>query len=103
MFLEIDGLAGGDMVEICSTDPGVATRVIGGLGSDTIKGEADVAGDVVSRDIDGTSGTVNHDVRSSDPLYDGIVANGVELSVARATQGQVVIEESNGFTDVTEG
>jgi len=48
----------------------------------------DVAGDVVSRDIEGTSGASNHDVRSGDPLYDGIVANGLDLIVARPTQGQ---------------
>ena len=39
----------------------------------------------------------------TDPLYDGIVANGVDVTVARANQGQVIIEESGGFTDVREG
>ena len=102
-LLEIDGLEGDDTFDVLSTAPGVATRVIGGLGSDTINVAGDVAGDVVSRDVEGTSGTVNHDVSSTDPLYNGIVAGGVDVSVARGGQGQVVIEETDGFTDVTEG
>ena len=102
-LLEIDGLEGDDTFDVLSTAPGVATRVIGGLGSDVINVAGDVAGDVVSRDVEGTSGTVNHEVSSTDPLYNGIPANGIDVSVARQTQGQVVIEESGGFTDVTEG
>ncbi|MEY2518223.1 MAG: large repetitive protein, partial [bacterium] len=102
-ILEVDGLEGDDSFDVLSTAPGVATRIVGGLGSDTINVAGDVAGDVVSRDIEGTSGAINHDVRSTDPLYDGIVAGGVDVSVARATQGQVIIEESAGFTDVREG
>jgi Ca2+-binding RTX toxin-like protein len=98
----VDGLEGDDVFDVLSTAPGIATRVIGGLGSDTINVAGDVAGDVVSRDIEGTSGTINHGVSSNDPLYNGIVAGGVDVNVARATQGQVVIEESGGFTDVSE-
>src|SRR5262249_46970120 len=33
---------------------------------------------------------------------DGLVAAGVNLSVAQGTQGQVIIEESGGFTAVSE-
>ena len=81
----------------------MATRVIGGLGSDVINVAGDVAGDVVSREIEGTTGTINHDVSSNDPLYDGLLVNGIDVTVARGTQGQVIIEESGGFTDVREG
>ena len=102
-LLEIDGLEGDDVFDILSTAPGVATRVIGGLGSDTINVAGDVAGDVVSRDVEGTSGVINNGVRSADPLYDGLLANGVDVTVARGTQGQVVIQETAGFTAVREG
>ena len=102
-ILEIDGLEGDDLFDILSTAPGVATRVIGGLGSDVINVAGDVTGSVVSRDIEGTTGTVNHDVSSTNPLYDGLAAPGVDVTVARGTQGQVVIEESGGFTAVREG
>ena len=43
--LEIDALEGDDTIDVLSTAPGVATRVIGGLGNDTIN----VAGDVDRR------------------------------------------------------
>src|SRR5205823_14562188 len=101
--LEIDALEGDDTIDVLSTAPGLLTRVIGGLGSDTINVAGDVAGDVVSRDINGTSSTINHGVTSTDPLYNGIVADGVDLNVARGGQGQVVINESGGFTAVYEG
>ncbi|MEO6651293.1 MAG: hypothetical protein ABIP17_01380, partial [Ilumatobacteraceae bacterium] len=102
-ILEIDGLEGDDTFDILSTAPGVATRVIGGLGSDIINVAGDVAGNVVSREIEGTSGTINHGVSSNDPLYDGLLVNGIDVTVARPNQGQVVIEETGGFTDVREG
>ena len=72
--LEIDALEGDDTIDVLSTSPGVETRVFGGLGSDTINVGGDVVGDVFSRDIEGTSGTVNHQVTSLDPNYNGLVA-----------------------------
>ncbi|HEV8460189.1 MAG TPA: Calx-beta domain-containing protein [Gaiellaceae bacterium] len=100
--LEIDALEGDDTIDILSTQPGVATRVIGGLGNDTLDVAGDVTGDVFSLDIEGTSGTVNHQVMSGDPAYNGLVAPGVDLSVARPGQGTVVITETNGGTAVYE-
>jgi hypothetical protein len=106
--LEVDALEGDDTIDVLSTPPGLATRVIGGLGNDTINVAGDVAGDVVSRDINGTSSTINNRVKSDDPAYNGLVADGIYLSVARPTQGQVIIDEnvagdnSPGFTDVRE-
>ena len=101
--LEIDALEGDDTIDVLSTAPGVETRVIGGLGNDTLNVGGDVVGDVFSKDIEGTSGTVNHQVTSADPNYNGLTANGVDLSVARPGQGQVIISESGGFSAVYEG
>src|SRR5204863_1118033 len=107
--LEIDALEGDDTIDVLSTQPGVATRVIGGLGNDIINVAGDVDGDVVSRDIEGTSATINNRVTSGDPAYDGLVADGIDLSVARPNQGQVIIDEnlpgdvSPGFSEVREG
>src|SRR5262249_44150747 len=100
--LEVDALEGDDTIDVLSTAPGLVTRVIGGLGSDILNVASDVTGDVISRDIEGTSGTVNHDLRSADPNYDGLVVPGVDLTVAQGGQGQVIIEESDGFTAVGE-
>ncbi|HEY3484536.1 MAG TPA: hypothetical protein VGK49_04085, partial [Ilumatobacteraceae bacterium] len=101
--LEIDALEGDDAIDVLSTAPGVATRVIGGLGNDVINVAGDVTGDVFSRDIEGTSGTVNHGVSSDDQDYNGALAEGIDLSVARGGQGMVIIEESAGFSAVYEG
>ncbi len=101
--LEIDTLEGDDTIDVLSTKPGILTRVIGGLGSDVINVAGDVTGDVVSRDIEGTSGTINHNVTSEDVDYDGLLVDGIDLSVARPGQGQVIISETGGFTEVFEG
>ena len=105
--LEIDALEGDDTIDVLSTQPDVATRVIGGLGNDQINVAGDVAGEVVSRDIEGTSGVINNRLSSVDPGYDGRPADGIDVSVARPTQGQVIIDESggasDGFTEVREG
>ena len=77
--------------------------MIGGLGSDIVNVGSDVVGDVFARDIEGTSGTVNHLVTSNDPNYNGLVVNGVDLSVARPGQGQVIVNESDGFSALYEG
>src|SRR5439155_2366405 len=100
--IEVDGLEGDDSFDVLSTAPGVAYRVIGGLGSDVINVAGDVAGSVFALDIEGSSGTINHDVRSADPAYNGLIANGIDLSVARPQQGAVIITESDGFTAVGE-
>ena len=63
--VEVDALQGDDTIDVLSTAPGVATRVLGGLGSDVINVAGDVVGDVVSRDPNGTSSTINHLVISS--------------------------------------
>src|SRR5260370_35453378 len=96
--LEIDTLEGDDTIDVLSTPPGMETRVIGGLGSDTINVGGDVVGDVFARDITGSSGLLNHLVSSADPRYNGLVAQGVDLSVARPGQGQDVINESDGVS-----
>src|SRR5262249_7392268 len=95
--------------DVLSTPPGMAVRVIGNLGNDTINVAGDVAGDVVSRDINGTSSTINHRITTDAAAYKTVVPDGISLSVARPTQGQVIIDEkvpgdlSPGSTDVTEG
>ena len=63
--VEIDGLEGDDQFFIQSTAFGVAYRVIGGIGSDTINVAGDISTDIVVRDIEGASGTVDHLVTST--------------------------------------
>jgi Ca2+-binding RTX toxin-like protein len=101
--LEIDGLEGDDSFDVLSTAPGLVTRVIGGLGSDAINVGGDVVGAVFARDIEGSSGAINHLVTSDDVRYNGKLVDGIDLSVVRPGQGAVIITESAGFTSVREG
>ena len=67
--VEVDGLEGDDEFFVQSTAFGVAYRVIGGLGSDTINVTGDVTEDIVTRELEGLSGAVDHLVTSDgDPL-----------------------------------
>jgi len=98
--VEVDGLEGDDEFFVLSTAVGVSYRVIGGLGSDVINVGGDVTEDIVTRELEGASGTVNHLVRSEgDVLYDGLVVDGFDYNVARDGEGLVVInEEANAQT-----
>ncbi|HZK06225.1 MAG TPA: hypothetical protein VFC82_10350 [Actinomycetaceae bacterium] len=101
-MVEVDGLEGDDEFFVLSTAFGVAYRIIGGLGSDTINVAGDVTEDIVVRELEGVSGTVDHLIRSdNDAGYDGLTAGGVQTNVVRDS-GLVVIEQTNG-TWVTEG
>ena len=51
--VEVDGLEGDDEFFVQSTAFGVAYRVIGGLGSDTINVTGDVTEDIVTRELEG--------------------------------------------------
>ena len=102
-LLEIDGLEGDDTFDVLSTRAGVATRVIGGLGSDTINVAGDVAGDVsraTSRARAARSTTRSARSTRSTTASSPTASTSI---VARPQQGQVVIEESGGFTAVREG
>src|SRR5262249_3561253 len=101
--VEVDGLEGDDEFFVQSTAFGVAYRVIGGLGSDVINVAGDVTEDIVTRELEGASGAVDHLVRSADPNYDGLPVDGLDYNVATANEGLVVVTESDGFTTVTEG
>ncbi|MDQ0612685.1 hypothetical protein QF046_000326 [Microbacterium sp. W4I4] len=101
--LEIDGLEGDDQFFVLSTAYGVAYRVIGGLGSDQISVAGDVTTDIVTRELEGISGAVDHIVLSDDPRYDGIVVDGVPYNFATPGSGVVVIKESGSSTSVREG
>jgi hypothetical protein len=102
--VEVDGLEGDDEFFVQSTAFGVAYRVIGGLGSDTINVAGDVTEDIVTRELEGVSGAVDHLVRSDDIFYDGLVIDGLDYNVTKDGEGLVVIDEGlDGFTAIREG
>jgi Ca2+-binding RTX toxin-like protein len=102
--VEVDGLEGDDQFFVQSTAYGVAYRVIGGLGSDMISVTGDVTADIVTRELEGLSGAVDHIVTSpTDPGYDGLTADGVPYNLATQDLGIIVIREQTGGTRVREG
>jgi hypothetical protein len=101
--VEVDGLEGDDEFFVQSTAFGVAYRVIGGLGSDTINVTGDVTEDIVTRELEGAMGAVDHLVTSDDLSYEGVLVDGFNYNVATAEEGIVIIHESGGFTAVREG
>jgi len=101
---EVDGVEGDDNFFVQSTRAGIVTTIIGGLGSDTFNIMGDVTGTIISNDLIGRSGVINHKVESQDPSYDHIGADGIDLNVAdaEAHDQSVVIVESAGDTVVSE-
>jgi hypothetical protein len=100
--VEIDGLEGDDEFFVQSTAFGVAYRVIGGLGSDTINVTGDVVEDIVTRELEGASGAIDHLVMSGDVNYNGLSVDGLDYNVATANGGLVIIKETDGFSTITE-
>ena len=103
-LIEIDGLEGDDDFFVISTPFGVVTRLVGGLGSDTFNVMGDVTDRIVTRELEGGNGIINHQVTSStDAGYDGLLAPGIDLNVTMPKQGVIAIEETNGSTTIREG
>jgi hypothetical protein len=100
--IEIDALQGDDTIDVLSTAPGTAVRVVGGDGSNQINVAGDVNGNVYSQDINGTSSVVNHQISSADLTYDNLVVSGVSVNVAQPSQGAVIITQNAGGTVVAE-
>jgi Ca2+-binding RTX toxin-like protein len=105
--LEIDGLEGDDQFFILSTRDNVVTTVIGGLGSDTFNVAGDVTQEIISQNLDGLSGIINHGAEAPGSDYDKLLVDGIQVTIATEQQGKVVIDQdrettSPGLTQVTE-
>ena len=101
--LDVDGLEGNDHFFIRSTKAGVITTIIGGHGNDTFDVSGDVTADIVSKDLEGRSGVLNHQVTATgDVVYDGLLAPGIDLNIADPASGQIIIEQSDDKTIVNE-
>ncbi len=99
---EIDGLEGDDTFYVQSTAANMAVTVIGGLGSDFISIGGDVTNDIVSLEVEGSSGIVNHAVNSLDPAFNGNFVDGLRLNVANENSGLFEIN-SSGLDILNEG
>ena len=81
----------------------MSTEIIGNLGSDTFDVSGDVSGLIVSDDLQGLSGLISHTATSGDSGYDGIPIEDVVVRAAQDDVPQVVITQSDGYTEVDEG
>ncbi|MEL7400229.1 MAG: hypothetical protein AAFN68_06605, partial [Pseudomonadota bacterium] len=96
--IEVDGLEGNDTFFVLSTQKNTITKVIGGLGSDTFNVGGDVTGRVVSQDLEGRSGIINHGTSSEDEDYNQLLAEGINLNIANQQQGKVAITQLDPAT-----
>jgi Ca2+-binding RTX toxin-like protein len=92
----LDALEGDDSIYVLGTQSGLVTTVIGGLGSDTIDVMGDVLATIVSDDLLGASGQIDHDASSSDASYDGVGVNSVAAQILSADAGSLVNISNTG-------
>ena len=78
---ELDALEGDDTIYILGTSSDFVTRVIGGLGSDTIEVMGDVLRTIVSDDLLGRSGVITHGATSLDDDFNNVGVSGVGVNV----------------------
>ena len=103
-IVEVDGLEGDDEFFVQSTAFGVAYRVIGGLGSDTINVTGDVTADIVVKELEGLQRRRQpHRHLGRPALRRRWPSTGINVNVATPTSGNVIITETGGFTTVREG
>jgi len=107
-LLSVDGAEGDDQFVVKSTQDGLITQLLGGLGSDTFFAGSEGVTAVDSNDLRGHSGLVTHGIESNARGYldgdgVGIEAPGVSANIGDADEPGVVISESGGFTRVQEG
>jgi hypothetical protein len=100
--VEIDGMEGDDEFFVQSTEFGVAYRVIGGLGSDTINVTGAGVEDIVTRELEGASGSVDHLVSSS-TRSTAVLSSTVSTTTSPRRRQAMWSSPTGGFTAVREG
>src|SRR5262249_19318835 len=77
-----------------------------GLGNDIINVLGDVTTDIISNDLLGASGLINHSISSNGvpgSIYNAVTADGVAVNVIKSEAGSMVhLEETGGQTIVSE-
>ncbi len=104
--LRVDAAEGNDRIFIQSTSEKFLTEVFGGLGEDTVFMSGDTP-PIVSNDLRGHSGVVEHEVENSgysgDVAYNGQNVFGISANVADNDEPFVVVRPTGGSTIITEG
>ena len=102
-LLQVDGSAGDDRFFIQGTGVGFRTEVSGGLGEDTFNVGGN-APPIVSKDLLGHSGVVEHAVDGSatGSLFDVVKVAGISANVADNDEPAIRLVQSEGTTRVSE-
>ena len=103
--LTVDGAEGDDRYFVLSTDPNVVTEIDGGLGNDTFftgGSPSNAPIYVTSNDPRGYSGITLNSIENTGTNYDGVPIDGISANVADNNEAFIVVNESGGFSSVTE-
>jgi len=108
-FLDVAGMEGDDNIVVLSSNPSTLLSLYGSLGSDTFILTPQEVEPVISKNLRGHRGIIEHEIVSStDPEYNGMKVRGVQvdildndgnlgyISVVDQTRGFHLMEE-NGF------
>ena len=80
-YLDMAGQEGDDIIYVLSTNPSLFLSLYGELGSDTFVITPRSVEPVISRNLRGHRGIIEHNVTSSDPMYTGLKVRGVQCDV----------------------
>jgi hypothetical protein len=104
-FFDVVGGDGDDEFYVLSTNPSLLLSLYGDLGSDTfVITPEDGVGPVISKNLRGHRGILEHSVVSSDPAYTGLKVRGVECDVLDndGEYGYVSVVDQGGSHLMTE-
>jgi hypothetical protein len=103
-YLDVAGLEGDDEFYVLSTNPSLLLSLYGSLGSDTFSITPESVKPVISKNLRGHRGIVEHRVSSSDPFYKGLKIRGVQCDVMDndGDFGYVNVADQGGFHLMTE-
>ena len=75
------GLEGGDEFVVLSTNPSLLVSLYGGLGSDSFIFTPQTVEPVISKNLRGHRGIIDHTVTSDDPDYDRMPIRGIQADI----------------------
>jgi len=98
-FLDCVGEEGDDEFIVLSTDPSVLLSLYGGLGSDTFIITPRTAEPVISKNLRGHRGIIEHTINSTDSEYNGLRIRGVQVDVLdNDDNGYIsVVDQTKGY------
>jgi hypothetical protein len=103
-YLDMAGQEGDDIIYVLSTNPSLFLSLYGELGSDTFVITPRSVEPVISKNLRGHRGIIEHNVTSSDPMYTGLKVRGVQCDVLDndGSYGYVSIVDDQGLHLMTE-